>query len=355
MLLSLRLSPTCEAFAAAVSDPAHIEGAHAQRVVYVYDEAKTISDALFDASEGAFAGAGTDTGNEAFALALSTPGEPQGRFYTIHARQAGYRDWWTRHVTLDEAVAAGRISKDWANARRQQWGENDPRYQNRVLGEFAASSTEGVIPLAWVEAANQRWLTLQDEGHLPTIPDAFGIDVGLTGDATVIAPAAGNVVIRLDKYAKGDTMETTGRIAGPLSRYTTARAIVDSVGIGAGVKDRLWEQGLRDRVIPFSAGTGTQARDASGEFGFANLRSAAWWLFREMLEPSSGEDVALPPDDDLTGDLTAPRWYVNSSGRIQVEGKDAIRKRIGRSTDSGDAVIQVMTGRRLVRQGVFFG
>ena len=37
--------------------------------------------------------------------------------------------------------------------------------------------------------------------------------------------------------------------------------------------------------------------------------------------------VALPPDDMLTGDLTAPKWRVTSGGRIQVESKDEIRKR----------------------------
>lgn len=354
MLLSLRLSPTCEAFAAAVSDPAHIEGAHAERVVYVYDEAKTIPDGIFDASEGAFAGAGGDTSSEAYALALSTPGEPHGRFHAIHVRQPGYHDWWTRHVTLEEAIAAGRISREWADARKQQWGEDDPRYQNRVEGEFAASGADGVIPLAWVEAANDRWRMLQDEGKLDADPDVIGVDVGLTGDATVLAPAAGRVVLRLQKHARGDTMATAGRIAGPLQRYPGCKAVVDSVGIGAGVKDRLWEQGLKGRVLAFSAGSGTAHRDRSGEFGFADLRSAAWWSVREMLEPSSGEDVALPPDDELTGDLTAPRWTVQSGGRIKVEGKEKIRSRLGRSTDCGDAVIQALAGPGLLRTGVLF-
>jgi hypothetical protein len=39
------------------------------------------------------------------------------------------------------------------------------------------------------------------------------------------------------------------------------------------------------------------------------------------------------------GTLTAPGWRVNSSGRILVESKDEIRKRLGRSTDVGDAVV----------------
>ena len=50
--------------------------------------------------------------------------------------------------------------------------------------------------------------------------------------------------------------------------------------------------------------------------------------------------LALPPDDLLIGDLVAPRYSVTSTGKIQVESKDEIRKRLGRSTDSGDAVVQ---------------
>jgi len=110
---------------------------------------------------------------------------------------------------------------------------------------------------------------------------------------------------------------------------------VDEIGLGAGVVDRLREQGKR--VLPFNASAGTGHRDKSGELGFADTRSAAWWNLREMLET---EPLALPPDDRLIGDLTAPHWRVMSGGRVKVESKDDIKKRLGRSTDDGDAVIQ---------------
>ncbi len=59
-----------------------------------------------------------------------------------------------------------------------------------------------------------------------------------------------------------------------------------------------------------------------------------------MLDPAHGHAVALPPDDTLTGDLTAPHWKVQSGGKILIESKDDIRKRLRRSTDAGDAVVQ---------------
>jgi hypothetical protein len=62
---------------------------------------------------------------------------------------------------------------------------------------------------------------------------------------------------------------------------------------------------------------------------------------RELLEPTSGTGMALPPDDMLIGDLTAPQLLPpTSSGKLHMESKEDLRKRLGRSTDHGDAVVQ---------------
>jgi len=318
-----------EAFCAASDKPDLIEGAHADRLLYVFDEAKAIPSPTWDAAEGALAS------GDCLALAISTPGEPQGRFYDIHSRKLGYDDWWVRHVTLEECIAAGRVSPDWAEQRRLQWGEESAVYQNRVLGQFASSEEEGMIPLAWVEAANERWLALQESGEWGQFLRC-GVDVARGGqDRTVIALRHGQAIRELRRFSRQDTMQTTGHVAGILTAHGGS-AVVDVIGIGAGVVDKLREDGRA--VEAFNSSEATQHRDVSGELGFTNLRSASWWNLREMLDPANGHDVALPPDDLLTGDLTAPHWRVMSGGRIQVEGKDEIKKRIGRSTDDGDAV-----------------
>jgi hypothetical protein len=94
--------------------------------------------------------------------------------------------------------------------------------------------------------------------------------------------------------------------------------------------------GLKEAVgINFAAGT--KATDKSGKLGFVNVRALAYWSLREALDPVDGRDVALPNDPELLGDLRAARWSMQSNG-IKIESKDDIRKRIGRSTDCGDAV-----------------
>jgi hypothetical protein len=356
MGLSIKLS-TGQAFPLASDKPENLEGAHADHLLYLFDEAKIIPDGTFDSAEGALSTQGLDDTKEIFVLAISTPGEPNGRFYDIHSRKPGFEDWNVRHVTRDEAIAAGRLSLAWCEQRKKQWGEESAVYQNRVMGEFASSEEDTVIPLHWIEAANQRWLEWADSGKNYVRFTGVGVDVGgggETGDKTVFAMCYDGIKFdTLRKYARGDpevaTMRTAGRTKGILDASRTGYACVDGIGIGAGVVHRLNEQGYGKRVKSFIASAGTKAKELSGEMGFTNLRSAAWWNMREMLDPNNGHDVCLPPDDDLLGELVAPKWTETSGARIKIESKAEIKKRLNRSTDCADAVIQI-AGHHLVKK-----
>lgn len=358
--LSLKFG-TGEAFAVASDEPANIEGAHADHLLGLFDESKAIPDATFDAMEGAFAGTG-----ETFVVAASTPGAPLGRFYDICSRKVGTEDWWVKHVTRDDAIRAGRMSEEWAENRKRLWGEHSAVYKQRVLGDFAVDDEDTVIPLAWVEAAIERWRAIMeavdDDGNRinPELPPftGVGVDVGtgsVKADLSTLALLYGDVVSEIRKYQYADTMETAGRVRGILDKHG-GYAVVDSNGIGAGVLDRLREQ--RKRVFGFVAGAAsreddgkTRKRDRSGEFTFADRRAEAWWTTRERLDPAYGSTLALPPDDTMIGDLTAPKSRILSGGSIRVESKDDLRKadRLGRSTDVGDAVVQIV-GMQPVRE-----
>jgi len=328
--LSLKLRGG-EAFALASDNSALIEGAHAEQLLYVFDEAKTIPYPTWDSAEGAF------SIGECYWMAFSTPGEPLGQFYDIHARKPGYEDWWARHIKKEEAIAAGRISRAWVEQRKKQWGEESAVYQNRVEGEFASSAGDGVIPLAWIEQAVTRWHKWVEAGKAGLF-NAVGVDVARQGeDKTVLALRFGNAIATLRKYSQQDTMRTADQVRRVLVKYRSHDAIIDVIGLGAGVVDRLRQQGMR--VTAFNASEKSEKLDSSGELGFSNKRSAAWWNLREMLDPTSEARVALPDDDELIGDLAAPHWREMSGGRVQVESKREIIKRLGRSPDCGDAVV----------------
>lgn len=339
-----------QAFPVASDETANIEGAHADEILYIIDEAKNVPPDTWDAIEGAMS-----AGN-AYCLANSTPGKAEGRLYEIHTKRPGYEDWDTVHVTLEDAINAGRIKREWAEQRARQWGIHSPIYMNRVLGEFSTTDSDGVIPLEWLEAAQERWEDLNDAGLLEKSPlTAVSADVASEEgiDKTIIARRHGNVLSRIKSYASIDTMETSGHVKSIFdsnpsskSRYQQPIAVIDAIGVGTGVVDRLREQGIE--VDAFMGSQKALNQDKTGELSFLNRRAEAWWGLRDLLNPDFGAEIAIPGGDEfatLTGDLVAPKYEQTSRGDIKIEEKDEIKKRLGRSPDEGDAVTMSFNAR----------
>jgi len=356
-LLATKLifNPNRFAFALSSTDEAKIEGAHAEAILYVFDEAKTIDPAIWDAAEGAL------SSGQAYALALSTPGDSVGRFYDIQIRKPGYEDWRTIHVTKDECIAAGRMSAEWAEQRKKAWGEQSVMYRRRVLGDFAEDEADTLIKLSWIEAANQRWNDLAGQERaliaegVPVVEAVervwgplthLGVDPGRL-DKSAFAFRHGDHIREVRTYTDRDLMVTTDRIVQACAEQDVV-VHIDPIGVGAGVVDRLRQlhrertfapQAYRIPLRPINVGVATRMRDKTNELTFATLRDWLYWHLREVLEDGL---IALPPDDMLTADLVAPRWTVTSGGRIKVEAKDDLRRRLGRSPDAGDAVMLAM-------------
>lgn len=220
-----------------------------------------------------------------------------------------------------------------------------------VRGEFPEGSGDSVIPLGWYRRATERWSDWNTgDARRKIAPRAepvgrriIGADIATTNgaDETVVASRQGNVVTELRRYPEGDTHATAQAVLKAAGGLPQTVAVVDGIGIGAGVRDVLRnDHGLP--TVSFEAYRQSDRTDRFGEFRFLNDRAAAWWHLRELLDPVHGANIMLPPDERLEAELTAPKWWVRSStkgGVIQIESKDDIRKRLGHSTDSADAVI----------------
>jgi hypothetical protein len=344
---------TGQAMAVASDDPQRIEGAHADYIMYIFDESKIVPDPTWDSAEGAMS-----SGHEKLWMAISTPGEPVGRFYQIQSKEPGYEDWWVRHVTLREAVDAGRIDPEWAEQRKLQWGAKSVHYLNRVEGQFASGAEETVIPGHWVDAAIERgrawldWRRLNEPQGLPSLAHDsapithVGFDIArFGGDVTIFAPRSGNIVMDCIEVGAQDTMETAGDVVAFLRNNQSSIGVIDIIGLGAGVYDRVQEVlrdqawGHEDMLFPFIASHRTDWTDTSEQLLFRDSRSAAWWNMRQLLDPAYDSKIILPDDRELRAELVSPGFTSLSDGRIKVEPKEDIRTRLGRSTNRADAVI----------------
>lgn len=204
-------------------------------------------------------------------------------------------------------------------------------------GVFGATVSDDIwqcIPTAWIDDAQNRWR----QGVRPAVElRAVGVDPSRGGaDDTVIAKLYGTWFEIVRHEGKDVSDGATGARYVTDAMETNAPLAVDVIGYGASVYDHLKIlSGLT--VTPVNVGSASSAVDNTGRYHFVNLRSQLWWKFREALDPASGENIALPPDPQLKTDLRAPKFQI-VGGKIKVESKDDVKKRIGRSTDAADAV-----------------
>ncbi len=236
--------------------------------------------------------------------------------------------------TLDNPFAP----PDFVARLMAQYGGAGSNLVLQELGGEFLDDADGwsVIPYTWLRAAQARWTPERPDHSLTCL----GVDVACGGaDATVIAPRYGTWFAPLKKY-RGEMTDTGAKSAFLAMQEHDGKAPVhvDSIGYGTDCLNRLKDLiGKLAIGINVSCAPKPEAFDRNRKYKLTNVRAQMYWLLREALHPETGDNLALPPDQELIADLTAPRFEVRASG-IVVEPKDAIKERLGRSPDSGDAV-----------------
>jgi len=214
----------------------------------------------------------------------------------------------------------------------------EPLRSALLKGDFMASILDDayqVIPRSWVRAAQARWKNKAPDGRL-----TVGVDVARGGDdQTVLVKKRADWFGKPEKYPGRNTptgKEVRTLIAGAMQGNKDAQAAIDVIGIGASAFDLCIEAGMSVFAVNFAEGS--DMKDASGLLHFINKRAEYYWLMREALDPNNARQVMLPDDPELLGDLCAPRWAMTTRG-IKIEDKEAIKERLGRSPDVGDAIV----------------
>lgn len=305
--------------------PDAFQGIHAKHLLVVLDEANGVSPALWQAAIS------LATSEHSRIIAIGNPDDPTGKFAEVcrpgsgwHTVQVGYRD--TPNFSGEQvpaAVAEKLISPAWIEDARRMYGEGSPLWTSKVLGEFPEQAEDSLIRLSSAREAAARELPAED------FPNVLGVDVARMGnDKTVIVHRKGRTATFAGIHHHEDTMATAGRVIAALRETGAENAAIDADGLGAGVFDRLMEQGAPVQEMR----GGFRARDAER---FFNRRAEWYWGLRVRFEDG---DIAIPDDEELLAQLTAIKYSLNSRGQIQLETKDEMRKRGMPSPDKSDAL-----------------
>jgi hypothetical protein len=213
----------------------------------------------------------------------------------------------------------------------------EPLRSQMLLGDFKAGMEDDAfqcIPTGWVDAAMARWRKLDQKPEM----DSVGVDVARGGrDETIIARRHGMWFDEALAYPGTATPD------GPTVAGLTIAAVrdqapihLDVIGVGSSPYDFLMQS--RQDVFGINVSESATGMDKSGRLKFANLRSELVWRMREALDPNENNGIALPPDQKLRADLCAYTWRMRGEA-IQVESREEIEKRIGRSPDRASAFI----------------
>lgn len=216
----------------------------------------------------------------------------------------------------------------------------EPLRSQMLKGDFQAGANDPAwqaIPTEWVKAAQARWAPRESKGPMT----AMGFDPARGGmDKSSIARRHGLWFDEMVTMPGAVTKDGPSAAAFAVANVRDGACIcVDSIGIGSSALDFM--QGLNLNVLAVNGSEASGAITKAGNLRFRNRRAEMYWLLREALDPTNADKIALPPDPELLGDLTAVRYKVVTMGKVAallMRSKDEIREALSRSPDKGDAI-----------------
>lgn len=179
----------------------------------------------------------------------------------------------------------------------------------------------------------------QRKGIIPFGENRIGCDIAEGGgDFNAFVFRSTNVARLLAKFQSADTMVTAGSVIqyGRQTNTFDHNWFVDSLGVGKGVFDRLTEQ----KYSPFNVRFSQRAIDHKQ---FANQRAECYWAAFKWLNDGGSLEPHFAWDQ-----LSTIKYKVDSSGRIQIQPKEDLRKQGYASPDVVDAFVSTFARKSVV-------
>lgn len=333
-------------------------GFHAANTMFIVTEATGISKTIWDAIEGNL------IGNSKLLIVFNpriTTGYAADSLRSPRFKKFILNSLNAPNVVAREQIYPGQVDYDWVNDKVKTWcikikpdeavldgdfewnGEfyrPENIFRVKVLGKFPTEDADVLIPYSWVEAAFDRYRKLQEEGLLNLKYTHEGLDVaGMGNDRTVIC-RRNKQIISFEKHhstGRPDHMKYAGIVANDIKIHKL-EAFIDTIGEGAGTYSRLSELGNKNIYSVKGSEGANDQHDITGMYDFYNMRSYLYWAVRDLLNPSNKMNIAIEPDDDFLQESTAIKYTVLSNGKIKVEEKDNIKKKIKVSPDVFDSL-----------------
>ena len=297
-----------------------LSGLHSQFPFVLLDETGAMPVAVGQKAEQIFTGGVID----GLVIQAGNPTTTEGLLY--HVCTVGRDQWSIITITADpdDVRRTPRVDIEHAREMIARYGRDNPWVMATILGLFPPSGLNTLLGVDEIEEAMRRNIT----------PDKYefsqkrlGIDVARFGDdKTVIFPRQGLQAFKPAEMRNARSNEIAARVMSAKLKWDSEIEFIDDTGgYGSGVIDAMLQGGASPVGIHF-AGKAVDAR-------YLNKRAEMWFLMAEWIKRGGG----LPKVPELVGELTTPT-YTFRNGKFQIEEKDQIKDRLGRSPDYADAL-----------------
>ena len=318
--VKIDISPQWFALGLSTNKPDAFQGFHSPHLMVLVDEASGIEQDIEEAIDGL-----TPEKVVRIGQPLKATGRFADSFKLPNVKKMTISAFDTPNVISGTNTIPGLITKDDVEKFRLNYGEDSDVYRIRVLGELPSQDSNSLIAVDAVAKAIER------EVFVPKhFEKKMGVDVARFGDdRTCIVIRHMEKVIRKEVYYGLDTMQITGHVLRVMKdeMVLSENINIDVIGIGAGVVDRMKEQG-------FDVNEVNVATRATDHENYINLRAE---LYADKVR-SWIKKADLPNDDDFY-ELANIRYEFTSTGKFQIESKEQMKKRDLDSPDVADALM----------------
>jgi hypothetical protein len=334
-------------------------GFHAVNTMFIVTEASGINEKVFNAIEGNLQGNSRllIVFNPNITIGYAAAAMKSDRFKSFRLNSLN-----AENVVRKQVVIPGQVDYEWICDKVENWcskiteldfdeGQGDFKFEKgiyrpndlfrvKVLGMFPKVSEDVLIPYEWIEIANKRYEDLERQDFLQYML-TLGVDVaGMGRDSSTLCYRYENFVDKFVEHQSGgiaDHMHVAGMVSKEIRRLKSF-AMIDTIGEGAGVYSRLKELGFSNAISCKYSESANGYKDITRQYEFANMRAYLHWCVREWLNPKNNFNAALPKNEKLLQEATEIKWKFQSDGKIIIEPKDEIKKRLGRSPDIFDSL-----------------
>ena len=167
----------------------------------------------------------------------------------------------------------------------------------------------------------------------------MGVDVGGGGDDTVIVLRNEGFAWEVLRAKTTDTMCVVAQIEELADKWRVDQVniFIDDIGVGRGVCDRLKEKGKRVNGVS----VGDRPITDEGKARYFNIKAENYLNLASWLE-AGGKLV----QNRAWEQLTWIKYKVNSDKNVQIERKEKLKARVGRSPDTAEALMLTFTKKR---------